>query len=219
MAPARPLPTMPAASIAAPVARPVASGSIARVTSAATPITTTFATVPIPGRCRSGIHASSTRAPTAIDDLPERESRRGASRPRGRRPTGRGPGLRGPSAPSSRRRATGPRTAGRAGASSGPCRVPGDRRGRERGAGRRVGRLTTVATMPHTARAGEEGAQDHPPTVRLIGLRFPWPILPKWPHGRCLLPLRPSPRHDARPVRARLGPRLPPAGRPDPHAP
>ncbi len=35
----------------------------ARITSMTAPITTTLHSVPIPGRCRSGIHSSSTAAP------------------------------------------------------------------------------------------------------------------------------------------------------------
>jgi hypothetical protein len=38
--------------------------------STARPTTTTLLTVPMPGRCRSGIHSSSTTAPVAITTVP-----------------------------------------------------------------------------------------------------------------------------------------------------
>jgi hypothetical protein len=46
---------------------PSGAGSSASPTSTVTAMTSTFAIVPIPGRCRSGIHSSSTAAPvTAV---------------------------------------------------------------------------------------------------------------------------------------------------------
>jgi len=45
-------------------------GTTARTTSMTTPIRITLHTVPIPGRCRSGIHSSSTSAPTMITQVP-----------------------------------------------------------------------------------------------------------------------------------------------------
>lgn len=45
-------------------------GSTARPTSSETPTSTTLLIVPSPGRCRSGIHNSSTAAPTMITSAP-----------------------------------------------------------------------------------------------------------------------------------------------------
>jgi len=42
----------------------------ARTTSMTAPITMTLHSVPMPGRCRSGIHSSSTSAPTMITQVP-----------------------------------------------------------------------------------------------------------------------------------------------------
>ena len=46
------------------------AGTTASAASTARPITTTLLTVPSPGRCRSGIQASSTSAPTTIATVP-----------------------------------------------------------------------------------------------------------------------------------------------------
>ncbi len=61
------LTTMPATIIGTAIANPPASGSHPSDTSTATAMTTTLLTVPNPGFCRSGIHASNTRTPvTAV---------------------------------------------------------------------------------------------------------------------------------------------------------
>ncbi len=67
---AAPFSTIPDAIRATRTAMPRASGTTASVASIATPITSTLETVPSPGRCRSGIHSSSTAAPTAVSTTP-----------------------------------------------------------------------------------------------------------------------------------------------------
>ena len=60
----------PATTRATRRAIPSTCGRTARDASTASPITSTLLTVPTPGRCRSGIHSSSTSAPTTIETVP-----------------------------------------------------------------------------------------------------------------------------------------------------
>lgn len=67
---AAPFSTIAKASSGTRTAMAPACGTTARVASIARPITTTFDTVPRPGRCRSGSQSSSTTAPVTIETVP-----------------------------------------------------------------------------------------------------------------------------------------------------
>lgn len=67
---ASPLRTTPPAISAIRAHSACVAGSTASVASMARPTAKTFETVPRPGRCRSGIHSSSTTTPTAIVTSP-----------------------------------------------------------------------------------------------------------------------------------------------------
>ena len=69
-APASALPTMARASTTIRTVRLSNSGSTDRVASVVKPMIAALATVPMPGRCRSGIHSSSTRTDTMVITVP-----------------------------------------------------------------------------------------------------------------------------------------------------
>ena len=75
---ATPLSTTPETSRTIRIASRSGAGKAASVASTARPMTTTLLTVPIPGRWRSGIQASSTSAPTTIVTMPNERGTRSA---------------------------------------------------------------------------------------------------------------------------------------------
>lgn len=70
-APARPLRMIPPSRRAVRAGRPEGASRTARVASVASPMMMTFATVPSPGHCRSGIHSSSTPSPDRMTTVPK----------------------------------------------------------------------------------------------------------------------------------------------------
>ena len=69
-APASALPTMASASTTIRTVRSLNSGSNRRVASVVKPMMAALAMVPTPGRCRSGIHSSSTMTDTMVMTVP-----------------------------------------------------------------------------------------------------------------------------------------------------
>jgi hypothetical protein len=69
-APASALPTMASASTTIRTVRLLNSGSTRSVASVVKPMMAAFATVPMPGRCRSGIQSNSTNTDTMVITVP-----------------------------------------------------------------------------------------------------------------------------------------------------
>jgi len=67
---ATPLRTTPATMMVACTGSERGGATTARTASMTVPISTTLHSVPGPGRCRSGIHSSSTTAPAMIAQVP-----------------------------------------------------------------------------------------------------------------------------------------------------